>query len=83
MERQTYWPRWDHLLNRFGLRHIAAAVLESAGPLNWFAAQFVYLGQPFLAGSPSGGQWQALAQLLENQAESRAFASFLRQEENR
>jgi hypothetical protein len=82
MDRQTYWPGWVHFLQRLGLRQIAAVVLESAGPLNWFAAQCVYLGQPFLPASPSGGNWQALAHLLENQAECRAFASFLRQEEN-
>ena len=83
MNTQTYWPGWAHFLQRFGLQQPAATVLEAAGPLAWFLAQIVYLGQPFLDGSQSGGQWQALACLLENQAESRSFATFLREEGTR
>jgi hypothetical protein len=83
METQTYWPGWAHLLQRIGAKLPAAAVLEAAGPLVWFASQLIYLGQPFLSGSPGGGQWQALARLLESQEESRSFAAFLREEETR
>jgi hypothetical protein len=43
----------------------------------------VYLGQPLLDGSHQGGQWQALAGLLENQEESHSFATFLREEGSR
>ncbi len=83
MDSQTYWAGWARFLQRFGLQQPAAALLEAAGPLSWFLAQMVYLGQPFLDGSRSGGQWQALAGLLESQAESRSFATFLREEGNR
>ena len=83
METQTYWPGWARLLQRIGVKQPAAAVLEAAGPLVWFAAQLIYVGQPFLESSPGGGQWQALARLLENQDESRSFAAFLREEESR
>lgn len=83
METQTYWPGWAQFLQRFGLQDPAADVLEAAGPLAWFAAQVVYLGQPFFDGSQRGGQWQALANLLENQEESRSFAAFLREEGTR
>jgi hypothetical protein len=83
METQTYWPGWAHFLQHFSLKSPAVAVLEAAGPLSWLLAQLVYLGQPFLDGSQPGGQWQALASLLENQEESRSFAAFLREEEAR
>ena len=83
METQTYWPGWAYFLHRLGIQQPAAAVLETAGPLVWFAAQLVYLGQPFLDRSSQGGQWQALARLLEDQRESRSFAAFLREEETR
>ena len=81
MKTQTFWPGWAHFLQRFGLQHPAAAVLDAAGPLTWFFAQVVYLGQPFLDGSRPESQWQALASLLENREESRSFAAFLREEE--
>lgn len=83
MEQPIYWNRWAQLLQRFGLQQAAAVFLEAAGPLTWFTAQVVYLGQPFLDGSQPEGQWQALARLLENQTESRSFATFLREEETR
>ena len=83
MEAPTYWAQWAHFLQRFGLQQAAAAFLEAAGPLSWFTAQLVYLGQPFLGGSRPGGQWQALANMLENQTDSRSFAAFLREEETR
>lgn len=83
METHTFWPGWAHFLQRFGLQQPAAAVLEAAGPLTWFAAQVVYLGQPFMYGAGRGGQWQALANLLENQEASRSFAAFLREEGTR
>lgn len=83
MRSEIYWSNWAHFLQRFGLQQAAAVLLESAGPLTWFTAQLVYMGQPFLDGSQPEGQWQSLARLLENQAESRSFAEFLREEETR
>lgn len=81
MKTQTFWAGWAHFLQRFGLQNSAVAVLEATGPLTWFFAQAVYLGQPFLSGAGSKSQWQALATLLEDQQESRSFAAFLREEE--
>jgi hypothetical protein len=83
MEPPSYWAHWARFLQRFGLQQATAVFLESAGPLTWFTAQLVYLGQPFLDGSRPGGQWQALANMLENQTDSRSFAAFLREEETR
>ena len=83
MDIQTYWPGWAHFLHQYGVRKPAVLLLGTAGPLVWFAAQAIYLGQPFLDGSANGGQWRALAGLLENQEESRSFAAFLREEGTR
>jgi hypothetical protein len=58
-------------------------MLEAAGPLTTLAAQLVYFGQPFLGRTTPGSQMQALAEMLENQAASRSFAAFLREEESR
>jgi hypothetical protein len=59
-----------------------ADLLESTGPLKLLFAQLVYLGQPLLSGGNTQ-KWQAFASLLENEAESRSFAAFIRKEEAR
>ncbi len=70
-------------MRRWGLKGPASAVLEAAGPLTTLAAQLVYIGQPLLGSPAPGSQMQALAEMLENQTESRSFAAFLRKEESR
>lgn len=59
---------------------MTAVLLEAAGPLLVFLAQFAYLGQPFFEKMMPAGQWAALAHLLEDSEESRRFAAFLREE---
>jgi hypothetical protein len=81
-ENHLYWAGWAKFLHRWGLRAPASAVLEAAGPLTTLAAQLVYFGQPLLGSARPGGQMQALAEMLENKAESRSFAAFLREEES-
>lgn len=79
---RTYWPAWVRFLHRWGLEEPIAALLESTGPLKLLFAQLVYLGQPLMAGGNTQ-KWQAFAGLLENEAESRSFAAFIREEEAR
>ena len=71
------------MLRRWGLGTPGSAVLDAAGPLTTLAAQLVYFGQPLLGSANPGSQMQALAEMLENQKESRSFAAFLREEESR
>lgn len=80
---RSHWPEWARVLQHWGMNDIAASVLDSAGPLNFFLAQMVYLGQPFLKAMLPGGSSDALAQLFENQDESRSFATYLREENPR
>jgi hypothetical protein len=77
---RTYWPEWARLLQRWGLNELAAALLESAGPLTFFLAQLVYVGQPLLGNGYAGARLDALARMFEDQEESRSFATFLREE---
>ncbi len=78
-DRPAQWEEWARFLQRWGIRQPASALLEAAGPLSILAAQFIYLGQPFLGQNTS---LKAFAQLLENREESRSFAAFLREETN-
>jgi hypothetical protein len=71
------WPEWTETLRRAGLDGYAAWLLEAAGPLNVIGAQLLYIGQPFVP-SQTSDQLTALANLLEQQGEARAFAAHLK-----
>ena len=64
-------------LRRQGLAGLTAWVLEAAGPLNLLGAQLLYIGQPFLPASGGNGL-RALAQMLEQDEEVRAFTALLK-----
>ncbi|HMN60026.1 MAG TPA: hypothetical protein PJ988_06665 [Anaerolinea sp.] len=58
-------------------------MLETAGPLTIILAQLVYFSQPLIGQGASAGRLQALANLFEDQEESRSFAIYLREEKPR
>jgi hypothetical protein len=74
---RAYWPIWMDTLRRQGLAELAAWALEAAGPLNILGAQALYIGQPFIPASTSQGL-RALANLLEQEDETRAFVTLLK-----
>jgi hypothetical protein len=77
---QTLWQAWAQALRRFRLDQLVATLLEAAGPLSLLGAQMVYLGQPLLKGSVTEEKLTALAALLEDSRQTRAFAAYLREE---
>lgn len=80
---RSFWPAWAHFLQQSGLAELVAALLEAAGPLNRFLAQFLYAGRPFLGHVASQQQMDALSSLFEDQEESRSFAAYIREESSR
>ena len=74
---RAYWPIWTDFLRKQGLTELAAWFLEASGPLNLLGAQLLYLGQPLAPVSASSGL-RALADLLEQEAEARAFIDLLK-----
>jgi demethoxyubiquinone hydroxylase (CLK1/Coq7/Cat5 family) len=64
-------------LRKQGLTELAAWFLEAAGPLNVLGAQVLYLGQPFVS-NPVNDRLRALAHLLEEEDEARAFIAQLK-----
>jgi hypothetical protein len=75
------WKPWAHFLHRFELERPAALLLEIAGPLTILLAQVVYLGQPLLGGSKNRADWEALAGMLEDPAQAKAFANYLKEDQ--
>jgi hypothetical protein len=74
---RAYWPIWMDSLRRLGLTDLAVWFLEAAGPLNVLGAQALYIGQPFAPSSTNQGL-RALAHLLEQEDEARAFVAQLK-----
>ena len=74
---RAYWPKWTDFLHRQGLTGLAAWFLEASGPLNVLGAQLLYIGQPFAPASANQGL-RALADLLEQEEEARAFIVLLK-----
>jgi len=76
MQSQTAWSHWAESLRRLKLDGLVAWLLEAGAPLTVLGAQAVYMSQPFVGGK----QLNALAQMLEEEEETQAFARYLRGE---
>ncbi len=74
------WSRWAGLLRRWGVQDLAAWALDAAGPLTILGAQVLYLVQPFVR---KDAALRALAQMLEDDHDVRAFVAYLQQERGR
>lgn len=74
---RTYWPKWTESLHRLGLEGFATWFLEAGGPFHILGAQLLYMGQPFVTPQAGAGML-ALANLLEENDEVRAFAEILK-----
>ena len=73
------WRIWADRLHMWGVDDLTATLLEALGPLTTLGAQCVYLGQPLLSWGTPDGHLDALAHMLENSAETRAFVDYLRE----
>jgi hypothetical protein len=76
---QQIWRVWAQTLRRWGVQEMIAAFLEAAGPLALLGAHALYLTQPFLKGALPAGHIEALARMLEEPDQARAFATLLRE----
>ena len=74
MQLHNEWQNWAESLRRFKLDGFASWLLEAGSPLHLLGAQAIYFSQPFVGGKKMG----AIAQMLENENETQAFAQFLR-----
>ena len=78
MQSRDNWHNWSETLRRFKLDGLASWLLEAGSPLNLLGAQTLYFSQPFVGGN----QIESLAQMLEDEDETQAFAYFLREKVN-
>lgn len=70
---REYWVRWAESLRKYQLQEVAASFLEATSPFAVLGAQVIHFGGAFVGSQ----QLSALANLLEDESESQAFASYL------
>jgi hypothetical protein len=76
--QHTIWGQWADSLKKWGMQGLAAWALEAGAPLGLLGAQLIYIGQPLLSPFLPFEQTNALAGLLEDRTEARAFINFLK-----
>ena len=76
MQSRSDWSKWAESLRRLKLDGLASWFLEAGAPLTVLGAQALYIGRPFLGAE----RFDSLAQMLEEEEETRAFARYLREE---
>ena len=78
-ENPHIWHVWAKNLHRWGMEDGAATLLDAAGPLTMLLAQFVYVSQPLLGRLVSPESIEALADMLEEPSQTKAFVETLRE----
>lgn len=73
---RAYWPAWVEYLQNLELDSLVAWLLDAGAPLTLLAAQMLYFLRPL----HNFGQVEALASMLEQSDETRAFIGYLRGE---
>lgn len=76
MQSHNEWQNWAEILRRFKLDGFASWLLEAGSPLYVLGAHAIHFSQPFVGGK----ELRAVADMLEDENETRAFAQFLRDE---
>lgn len=73
------WQGWVEYLKQWGLQEFAASLLEVTAPINLVGAQMVYVSQPVLGGILPLDHLNALASMLEEPEQTKAFVNYLRE----
>ena len=76
MQSRSDWSKWAESLRRLKLDGLASWFLEAGAPLTILGAQALYIGLPFLGAE----RFDSLAQMLEEEEETKAFARYLRED---
>lgn len=75
---QQIWHVWAIALQRRGLKDWASTFLDAVGPLTTLVAQILYIGEPWIKHAMPPADLEALINLLDDPAQAREFAAYLR-----
>ncbi|MCB0103118.1 MAG: hypothetical protein H6635_16275 [Anaerolineales bacterium] len=70
---REFWQRWAETLRRYQLDELVASFLEAGSPFTLLGAQAIYFSGGFI----KNDALSALAGMLEDETETRAFAAFI------
>lgn len=73
MNSREFWQPWAESLRRFQLHDLVASFLEAGSPFALLGAQAIYFGGAFI----KNDHLEALASMLEDESELRAFTAYL------
>jgi hypothetical protein len=73
------WRAWAYFLQRWGMKELAASLLEAAGPLSILSAQVFYVTQPFYKQTRINSHLEAISRVLDDRQTTQAFLEFLRE----
>jgi len=76
-----FWPEWAQKLQHSPLKGLTLTVLQGTGPLKLVVGQLMLAGMVFIPPSATD-RWLAVAEMLEDDKESRAFAALLDEEKS-
>jgi hypothetical protein len=76
----TYWSDWKNLLNQWGLKTLACAMLDHTRPLLPIAAQMMILGSPLFKSASLAVRYNALIELLGDEDCILQFADYLHED---
>ena len=76
---QQFWPEWAQNLHRSPLKGFIVTFLEGSGPLRLLVGQIMLAGS-VLINPTANERWSAVAEMLEDDKLSRAFAALLQEE---
>ncbi len=70
---REFWKQWAESLRRYQLHDLVASFLEAGSPLALLGSQAIYFSSVFVRNN----HLDALASMLEDDNETRAFAAYL------
>lgn len=76
---KLFWSEWKDFFCRLGMHKWIASALELAGPFTFLGSQILNLSNPYLQDFFSNEQLEAMSNLLEDPARTKAFATYLRE----
>lgn len=79
MKERDHWSNWADKISELKFTGMMLTLLEGAGPFRYILSQGLFAFLPFVTASTSPS-WEAFAQMLENPADTRSFAVYLREE---
>lgn len=77
--QHAYWFKWDSFLSRWGLKSLTCILLDTARPLLPLFAQVMVLGSPLMKGISTAAGYEALVDLLDDEASVSQFADFIKE----